>query len=265
LGSKVFFERRTVGMTDEQRKVYRRIVREWAYEADGLFPGISERDRNIVGGTDRNRAKAGDGDGYDAGGVVETDLAPVQFLWLRRVAGGFTPDARLIGQGKVREVLELLRGELSGKQLVVWFAFRDELELVRVELRRVGISSVCIHGGETFGNRKKALESFQSGRSRVLLATEDCAKYGVDASAADCAIYYSNSLSNDARQQSIKRIVHPMKKRPLLIVDLVSNETIDEDIVDTMVDKGARSGAFMVGVKAGEILRACARGLERWK
>jgi len=62
---------------------------------------------------------------------------------------------------------------------------------------------------------------------------------------ADTAIYYSNYYSFEMRTQSEDRIIHPLKQTPLLYVDLVTENTIDEDVVEILQTKKLRAVGFM--------------------
>jgi hypothetical protein len=46
------------------------------------------------------------------------------------------------------------------------------------------------------------------------------------------------------RTQLEDRIVHPMKREPALIVDIVAQGTIDEDFVEALGDKRVEAGLF---------------------
>jgi len=215
MGSKKIYERRYVDMSPEQRKLYTSITKDFAYQKDGVWE--------------------------------ETQWAPVAELWLQRLAGGFTPDGQeVLSRAKVNGVIELLGGELSGLQVAIWFRFRAELELMTEALTKSKISWVQVNADVSYPERKEAIRNFRSGRSRVFLATEKCAKYGIDCSTADCAIYYSNEWSADDRIQSEDRIVHTQKSRPLLYIDMVTRDTVDKEVVDGIHDKSFNARAVMI-------------------
>lgn len=178
-----------------------------------------------------------------SGEEVSTQWVLTQRLWLQRIAGGFDPEENLLSTAKSEELKTLLKGELANRKVIVWFKFRAELEHCREVLTKAGIACVSLMGGESLTSRTGKLEAFR-GRTRVLLAMEKLS-FGFDASVADTAIYYSNEWSNQDRSQSEKRIVHPMKKRTHLIIDLVTRGTIDEEVVKTVKEKKFESKFFM--------------------
>lgn len=180
---------------------------------------------------------------------TETQWAIVVYTWLARMAGGFYHDCKPFHDAKIRELLTLLEGELKGEQCVVWFRFNEELFKVREALSMAGISSVSILGETEVAERGRVLSTFNAGRSQILLGQIKCAKYGVDASGADTAIYYSNGFSLEDRSQSEDRIVHPKKSTPLLILDLATKGTVDEDVLGALEEKGVTAQSFMMTLK----------------
>jgi hypothetical protein len=207
------FQKRFVEPNRAQEKLYKQVAEEFAYTlADGTH--------------------------------AETNWKLVQQSWLQKISGGFDPENNLISSAKADELVNLLKGELGNRKVVVWFKFRHELEYAQERLTKAGISWVSIVGGESLNSRKSKLAQFR-GNTRVLLATEKVAKYGTDCSVADTAIYYSNEWANEDRQQSLKRVVHPKKSRIHLIIDLVTRGTVDADVVELVTRKGITSRTFM--------------------
>lgn len=210
------FERRVVPMLSEQRKMYESVIRDFAYEME---------------------------DGWH-----ETQWAMQAATWLARIAGGFTPDGSMcLSNSKALDMISLFKGELAGEQVVVWFRFVKELQLVAQLLTAQKISWAKIDGSTDPILRERAIVDFRQGKKRILLATEKCAKMGIDCSVADTCIYYSNEWSCDDRLQSEDRIVSPIKQVPLLYIDMCTEGTVDEDCANRI---------RMKKFNASEMLRA---------
>ncbi len=227
IGQKKIYERRIVKLEPAKLKEYRKV----------------ERDLETSGGS-------------------ETQWQIVVNTWLARMAGGFTAEGAEFHKAKITELIHLLCGELSAEKAVVWFRFNDELRAVAKACAYANIPACSIYGETKPEDRTRYLRMFSQpnlSSTRVLLCQEQCAKFGIDCSAADTAIYYSNWYSNEARSQSEDRIVHPTKKAPLLIVDLITEHTIDEDVVEVLNDKKADATAFMMRLRTQQ-LRRIARG-----
>lgn len=225
IGSQKVYEVRSIPMTPPQKTAYQKAEREFA--KDILTPG----------------------------GVVETttNWEIVKLLWMARIAGGFSDekDPTTYSNAKVHELLTLLEGELKNEPVVVWFRFNREIKEVADALSKEGFKHRCILGLTTRNARYKAQQWFKLGNSRILLCQVKCAKFGIDLSTASTAIYYSNSYDYEDRAQSEDRIVHPAKKEPLLYLDLVTQNTVDEDVVAALRDKSVSAKQVMNRIVEG--------------
>lgn len=205
LVKKKIYTKRYVELTGQQRVLQSTIAKEFAYEQDGEW--------------------------------IETAYAPTKHLWMMRIAGGFHPDGvTQMSTAKCEALLEIL-DELGKEQMVVWFKFKSELAAVSKFLTKHKITNVEVSGLTPIKDRRGIIQSFRDKKYRVLLATEMTAKFGVDCSTASCAVYYSNEMSCECRTQSEERILHPMKDDPLLYIDLVTRDSVDELSVDKLQDK----------------------------
>jgi len=178
-------------------------------------------------------------------GEQETKYSLVIHSWLGRIAGGHGEDWNVVSERKGREVVTLLEGELRREPALVLFRFNAELRLVAGMLRRARIPFVWITGETSPDERHARRLLFQKGRARVALLQIKVCKYGLDFSRASTSIYYSNSFSLDERRQSEDRIIHPMKKDPLLYIDLLTRDSVDESLSEALRIKGADSSWFL--------------------
>jgi len=209
------YETRTIELPPRLRASYRTAEREFVLELDG-----EEIDKTVFAGT--------------------------RWQWLRQMCGGFV-DHELVWPGKIGELVSLLTGELSGQSVVVWSCYNQEIKATVRALRKAKVGVESLTGADTPEARRKTVERFAGGWSSVLVAQEvgPVAKMGQDFSAADAAIYFSNWPSLEARAQSEDRIAHPQKYAPLLYVDLVARDTVDEDMSELLREKRCRSDAMM--------------------
>lgn len=179
------------------------------------------------------------------GSYRETEYAIVRAMWLSRISGGHSPDGRLLSSTKAKEILYMLEDELKNEQVVIWFRFNDELQLIADILEEKGFTTGIVHGKTKPVDREINRQKFMDKKIQILLAQIKCAKYGLDCSIADTAIYYSNSYSCEERAQSEDRIVHPKKEKPVLYVDLVSEGCFDEEVVPKLQKKTFNSAWLM--------------------
>jgi hypothetical protein len=77
-----------------------------------------------------------------------------------------------------------------------------------------------------------------------MLAQVKCGKFGLDWSVASTAIYYSNPYDMEDRAQSEDRIVSATKTEPVLYIDLITKDTIDEEVTEVLRDKNVTARSF---------------------
>jgi SNF2 family DNA or RNA helicase len=66
---------------------------------------------------------------------------------------------------------------------------------------------------------------------------------------ADTDVYYSNMWENEVRTQCEKRIEHLTKKTPLLHIDLITRDSVDEEVVPRLREKKMNARAFNLVLK----------------
>lgn len=173
-----------------------------------------------------------------------TKWVPVQYMWLHQLSSGFLGE-KLLWPGKVNELLELLNGELRNEQVVVWFKFNAPLFTVSKALKGKKITHGLIVGNENRLDREVSINRFRKGELRVLLCQVKCGKTAIDLSNSSTAVYFSNSYSLEERLQSEDRILNPKKREPLLYLDLVTEQSVEEDLLEVLRSKSGESKFYM--------------------
>jgi SNF2 family DNA or RNA helicase len=167
--------------------------------------------------------------------------------WMRQVCGG-----AIAGPSwKEADLLSILTEELPEEQVVVWFAYNAELAAIWKAVRDAGISATWITGETTMDERAARIQRFQSGTRRVLLIQQACGQYGLDLSAADTAIYYSSTYRCELRMQSEERIFAVGKPNDLLVIDMVTNDSVDEVVLESVAMKKADGSLLLAKIKLG--------------
>lgn len=165
-----------------------------------------------------------------------TKYSLVVVSWLRRLCGGHLPGMS-IGSWKYEELLKIATEELPKDKLVVWCAFNDEIKAIGTLLRSKGVATSTMDGTTKKTERRVLMKEFQEGKTRVIVVQQKLGKYGIRLDAADTAIYFSNSYSLDERLQSRDRIIDIRKTRPLLYIDFVTKDTVEEDLMEALNEK----------------------------
>ena len=210
IGSKKMYQKRIVEMNTVQAKAYKQVKDKFEYEGK------------------------------------ETKWVVSQITWLARIAGGFDPDGEVhLSTRKLDELCRLLKEDLRNEQVLVWFRFNAELLATVERLNELGIKVAYITGKIDKKDRPTIVKSFQSKTVQVLAMQVKCGRFGLDCSAADTAIYYSNPYDGEDRAQTEDRIVHPKKTKPLLLMDLITQGSIDEDVIQILKRKRVSSRQFM--------------------
>lgn len=176
---------------------------------------------------------------FDLDGKL-TIWATKKYIWLRRLCGGFIDDKQ-VWNAKVSEIVSLMQGELRGEKVVVWFFFNSEIPPVYQALKKIGIQSVSITGEQPIPIRDTIRKAWISGKHQVLLLQQKIAATGMDLSASDTAIYYSENPSLITSAQTQDRIVSLSKSTSLLYIYLVCQDTVDSDVNTLLKEKSWRS------------------------
>jgi SNF2 family DNA or RNA helicase len=184
-------------------------------------------------------------------GDVETKWAPVQQMWLARLAGGFSPDGKeLVSNAKLKELLSIVKEELPPKsQVVVWARFRSEIYGIRDYLRSKKIKVAVMTGSTDRVKRRLRIKRFRKGDYQVIVVQARLGMYGLNLATADTDVYYSNMWENEVRTQCEKRIEHLTKKTPLLHIDLITRDSVDEEVVPRLREKKMNARAFNLVLK----------------
>jgi hypothetical protein len=169
-----------------------------------------------------------------------TNCVLESMTWQAQLAGGrFPHDPALHHDRKLRELVYLATGELSQEPLVVAARFTAELVAARDALERAGVSTVLVHGGA-----RGDLGLFRSGEARALVCQPKVLQMGVDLSTSSTMICLSRWWDHEVNAQFEERTEHPSKKEPRLVVDIVAQDTIDEDVVEALSDKESEARSF---------------------
>jgi len=215
------FEVREVEMTDEQRRLYKEI-------------------------TKRNKAVSGDR-------AITVKSVLERMLRLQEITGGvityernpdlFNPGkfehSRIPGKNpKVDELMNIV--EETTCSTIVWCRFVEEIRMVSEALReKFGRDSVV----EIFGEIDEATRDhnvaslFQTGKARFLVGNAATGGVGLNMTAAELVVYYSNSFSFTDREQSEDRAHRIGQTRSVTYIDLVAEGTVDSVVVEALRSK----------------------------
>ena len=168
----------------------------------------------------------------------------------QQITGGFFPGIE--HQAKLKELRDLLEGELRGQPFLVWCKHTTEVEGVTDYLSnmRLKLKVKSIHGSlksSPNSNKKEVrarIDAFMAGKLDGLVLQPKSVQMGIDMSRADVSIYYSRWPDYEVNAQSGDRVIHPQKKVPVLELDIVVKDTVDETLPEILNDKRTNSENF---------------------
>jgi SNF2 family DNA or RNA helicase len=204
------YERRVFTLPKSIRKIYDTVEREFLLEVKGKI-------------------------------VDSTIFAMKKFIWLRRLCGGEI-DGKVLHTEKLKIITDLLSGELRNERIVIWAVFLDEIHAICTALYYLRIKHESIDGDVPPRYREDFRKDFKAGNLQVLVCQPEIFKHGTDLSCCDTEIYYSSPLGLETRQQSEDRLINIKGEGKLnpLIIDLIAQDSIEEDIYDSLLKKETR-------------------------
>lgn len=127
--------------------------------------------------------------------------------------------------------------DIEGK-VIIWARFKEEIAAIARALRAAGRKVVEYHGGVKERDREAAIDDFQEGDADTFLGNAAAGGMGITLTAANVAIYFSNSFDSEHRRQSEDRNHRKgTKGDKVLYIDLTCHNSIDESIVRSLQQK----------------------------
>jgi len=206
------YTRRMVELTPEQQAVYRTMKREALMVLnDELFSTMN----------------------------VLTQLMRLQQVVAGSLRSSETGETIILKNNRVQTVLDLLE-ETSGK-VVIFAVFQTDIqELEKAITKKFGVGAVASYYGKTpQDERQKIINKFQEPESelRYFVSNPQTGGRGITLTGASTMIFYSNSYDLELRVQAEDRIHRIGQEHSCTYVDLVSEGTVDEQILKNLLSK----------------------------
>jgi len=223
------YEKRFVTLDETTRKVYDQFENDWY--SDFLTQIIK------------------DGTGGRSVSQLSTKFAAVAQNYLHQLAIGFPKrEKSFSAKHKLNELLEVMQ-QVKQDKVVIWCNYlRDIEEIFKALCEKYSVSKII--GGLTTDQLTKRIQSFHKPNGiQILICQIRKASMGMDLSSADTQIFFSRSWSALDNQQAVDRLIHPSKIRNphhqgILTIDIISKNTIDEDLHLALLDKKASSNVY---------------------
>jgi SNF2 family DNA or RNA helicase len=137
--------------------------------------------------------------------------------------------------------------ECSGK-VIIWATYIHSIEeaIAAISKEYGPESVVSLYGATPDKERRVAVDRLQKDPTcRFFVANPATGGFGITLTAADVAIFYTNSWNLEHRAQAEDRIHRIGQRRPCTYVDLVCEGTIDEKILKALRHKIDLAAAVM--------------------
>jgi superfamily II DNA or RNA helicase len=150
------------------------------------------------------------------------------------------------------ELIDSLREE--GRQVLVFSQFTTMLDIVSQALGAKSISHGMLTGGTI--DRRAPVARFQSGATKILLASLKAGGVGLNLTAADAVIHYDPWWNPAVEQQAEDRAHRIGRTRPVFIYKLICDDTIEDKIESLKSRKSELAGALLQSGNSAENLSA---------
>ena len=149
--------------------------------------------------------------------------------------------------------------DYEGRSVIVFAVSRQLIMLLSKHLEKKGVDHGLIVGAQHALDRQESIDDFQSGRTKMILATVQAGGTGINLTAADTVVYLQRSWSLIDMDQSMARAhrIGSEVHESILRVDYVAPDTFEEVVIARLEGKSAGLEEI---VRDKELLKKAIRG-----
>jgi SNF2 family DNA or RNA helicase len=151
---------------------------------------------------------------------------------------GYAP----VDTGRYELVADLVEARAHS---VVFFNWKHQKEMLLKEFKSRGITYVVIDGETTDKNRKEAVDHFQAGFYKVLLAHPQSAAHGLTLTKGTSTIWASPTYNLEHFLQGNRRIYRAGQTQKTETIVIISPGTIEEKVYARLQEKDAQQGKIL--------------------
>jgi SNF2 family DNA or RNA helicase len=195
---------------------------------------------------------------FEDGELVSAPAVITQMLRIQQVLSGHlkTDDGEMrYFKSNRMDALKEIMDEHDGKA-IIWSRFRhDIVEITKMLNKEYGEGCAAAYYGDTTDDqRNRIVQDFQRDtKLKYFVGNPATAGYGLTLTEANLVVYYANDFNLETRIQSEDRAHRIGQKNNVTYIDLISEGTIDEKIVEALRAK-IDIGAKVLGEQAREWL-----------
>ncbi|MEO0326775.1 MAG: DEAD/DEAH box helicase, partial [Myxococcota bacterium] len=135
----------------------------------------------------------------------------------------------------------------SGRRALVFSQFTSHLAIVREALDLRGIDSLYLDGSTPAGKRARLVERFQEGESGLFLISLKAGGTGLNLTGADTVVHLDPWWNPATEDQASDRAHRIGQTRPVTVVRLVAQGTIEEQVLALHDQKRELADAILEG------------------
>jgi SNF2 family DNA or RNA helicase len=144
--------------------------------------------------------------------------------------------------------LELVSELVDGDHRALVFSqFTDFLGLVREQLDQRGIGYEYLDGSTPRQKRQQSVEAFQAGSTPLFLISLKAGGFGLNLTAADYVIHLDPWWNPAVEAQATDRAHRIGQERPVTVYRQVTQQTIEESILELHAHKRRLADALLEG------------------
>lgn len=155
------------------------------------------------------------------------------FVYDDDTTGGFSSVA-IADNAKLTALLDDLEGIADDVSIIVWAAFRKEIEIIHTALVDHGYSAEMYYGG----SEESVINRFKAKETRILVSTVKKGGEGLNLQVSTLQYFYSNSFRGDKRQQAEDRSHRAGQTNKVTYKDIICKNTVDERVYNVIKERG---------------------------
>lgn len=183
------------------------------------------------------------------GEEVSVDREATKQMKLRQIVGGLVrtdgQEIAHVSNLKMSTLKEFMEDRVD-KKTVIFFSFTHEIKLAQEMCNQLGVGFITLQGSTPDDERDRFEERFQEDPSiGVALIQVQTGAEGMTLTAADVAIFYSPTFSFIGYSQARDRIYRIGQNRPVTVVFIIMEKTVDERVVDVLECNGQLTDTYL--------------------
>ena len=226
------YKMRSLKMSREQKQVYEDLKRKLLAVYEGKELSILNKVALII----RLMQVTG---GFFPYNAIAEDMDETEDIDTMATVLKYKPEPIMIGKNNpkliaLKEDLE----EFGDERIIIWAQFIAEIKAIVQTIKKAKPEWTVeeYHGKINQHQRKDILAAFKNNEVKILVANK-AASTGLNLQNSSVQIFYSNNYSLETRLQSEDRSHRIGQEKPVLYIDYVMEDTVDEKVAKTLVNK----------------------------